>query len=343
VHRLEIADDDDCWEPNHIAACLQALQQQQQQQQQQQTMSISGIIRHTTPSLPQPAITPGTGTKQSLPAAGPLTAAQFLIGNPHIQGSNLFVRLDKLLQAGGFNEWLPSTTDRDLCIRLAGVGVAAAVTQQHTVHHFAPAPAAAAAAGESNSAGASSQSAAAAAVTRLSEPASAAKAAGLHRFYHDMWGPHMTAAQQETACRRAVQLFGVDLRSSSSCSSSVACGVAAREREPLSITAASTAAAATDQLAEADHTSSSSSSSSISATTQPLVLVVGVVSSSEAVVGGLLSDLLLLQQGAAAGLLGGMEVLLMENANSAGELSGRRWHAYIEITVPQRLMHGVVG
>jgi hypothetical protein len=144
---IHAADDDDCWEPNHIAACLQALQahnQQDPQQQQQQhaTMAVSGIIRHTTPSIPQPTIPPTTGTRQSLPAAAPLTADLFLASNPHIQGSSLFVRLDKLLAAGGFNEWLPATTDRDVCIRLADVGVATAVTQQHTVHHFAPAAAA---------------------------------------------------------------------------------------------------------------------------------------------------------------------------------------------------------
>ena len=45
-----------------------------------------------------------------------------LVRNPYIQGSNLFVRLSKLLEAGGFDEGLRSTTDRDICIRLADLG-----------------------------------------------------------------------------------------------------------------------------------------------------------------------------------------------------------------------------
>jgi hypothetical protein len=58
---------------------------------------------------------------------------------------------------------------------------------------------------------------------------------------------------------------------------------------------------------------------------QPLVLVVGVVSSSSAVVEGLLHDLLLLlHQGAAAGLLGGLEVVLLENGECASGLAGEK-------------------
>ena len=51
-----------------------------------------------------------------------LDVYDLLVRNPHIQGSNLFVRLHKLLEAGGFDEGLRSTTDRDICIRLADLG-----------------------------------------------------------------------------------------------------------------------------------------------------------------------------------------------------------------------------
>jgi hypothetical protein len=55
------------------------------------------------------------------------------------------------------------------------------------------------------------------------------------------------------------------------------------------------------------------------------VLIVGVVSSCAAVVEGLLRDLLLLlQQGAAAGLLGGLEVVLMENGECKDDLAGEK-------------------
>src|SRR5438477_8694013 len=60
-----------------------------------------------------------------------------LVGNPHIQGSNLFVRLNALLEAGAFDESLASTTDRDLCIRLADLGWAPLASP--TVRHHAEA------------------------------------------------------------------------------------------------------------------------------------------------------------------------------------------------------------
>jgi hypothetical protein len=269
----------------------------------------------------------------------------------------LFSRLDKLLEAGGFNEWLPATTDRDLCIRLADVGVVAAVTQQHTVHHFAPAAGGLAKQAAYDSSNMIGQSEAApnfgerqqqqqqgvhSAHSRLSDPASAPKVVGLHSFHHDLWGPRMTADQRGSACSRALKLFGVDLNSSSSSNSSsdngsgsLTCGVSGRDREPKSILAAAAAATAAKAVsalrpAAPDDTSGSSSSSgsssdSVAAAMQPLVLVIGVVSSCAAVVEGLLCDLLLLlQQGAAASLLGGLEVVLTENGGCEDGLAGEK-------------------
>lgn len=46
-----------------------------------------------------------------------LTPKHFFIGNPGVQGSNMFLRSDILEKIGGFDENLPSTTDRDLMIR----------------------------------------------------------------------------------------------------------------------------------------------------------------------------------------------------------------------------------
>ena len=51
-----------------------------------------------------------------------LDVTDLLVRNPHIQGSNLFVRFRRLLEVGGFDEALASTTDRDICIRLADMG-----------------------------------------------------------------------------------------------------------------------------------------------------------------------------------------------------------------------------
>ncbi len=46
-----------------------------------------------------------------------LTSKHFFIGNPGVQGSNMFFRSDILEKIGCFDENLPSTTDRDLMIR----------------------------------------------------------------------------------------------------------------------------------------------------------------------------------------------------------------------------------
>ena len=46
-----------------------------------------------------------------------LRPSDFLVGNPGIQGSNLVCRLSALLEAGLFDESLPSCTDRGLCNR----------------------------------------------------------------------------------------------------------------------------------------------------------------------------------------------------------------------------------
>ncbi len=46
-----------------------------------------------------------------------LTSKHFFIGNPGVQGSNMFFMSDILEKIGGFDENMPSTTDRDLMIR----------------------------------------------------------------------------------------------------------------------------------------------------------------------------------------------------------------------------------
>ncbi len=47
-----------------------------------------------------------------------LTPRNFFVGNPGIQGSNMCIRLDILVNIGGFDEELYSATDRDLMIQL---------------------------------------------------------------------------------------------------------------------------------------------------------------------------------------------------------------------------------
>lgn len=47
-----------------------------------------------------------------------LSEKDFLIGNPGIQGSNTFIKLSMLLKAGGFDENIIATIDRDLFVRV---------------------------------------------------------------------------------------------------------------------------------------------------------------------------------------------------------------------------------
>ncbi|OAV75652.1 putative glycosyl transferase [Bacteroidales bacterium Barb7] len=48
---------------------------------------------------------------------GNLTVENFLIGNPGVQGSNMFFNMLSFFETGGFDENLKSCTDRDLLIR----------------------------------------------------------------------------------------------------------------------------------------------------------------------------------------------------------------------------------
>lgn len=118
--------------------------------------------------------------------AGPavLRADDFLTSNPGIQGSNLFVRLSTLLAAGGFDEALSSTTDRDLCIRLADLGTLRyARLPVPLVDHFAEPGR-----------------------LRLSTRGGAAKLGGLSAFWQKYAG-RMTLTQQRAHAARAAELF----------------------------------------------------------------------------------------------------------------------------------------
>ena len=63
----------------------------------------------------------------------------FLCGNIGIQGSNMFFRLDTLKRINGFDENLPSCTDRDLLIQLLQLSpkIQFAITPMVLVNHFA--------------------------------------------------------------------------------------------------------------------------------------------------------------------------------------------------------------
>ena len=143
---VAILDDDDRWEPGHLDHCL----------------ALAERHRLDLVATPFLRIEEDTETELVIPPRS-LRAGSFLVGNPGIQGSNLFCRLSTLLEAGLFDESLPSCTDRDLCIRISdlpGVRYGAVAHPTPTVHHYA-----------------------CRSRQRLSTPGSPSRLAGLDRFF----------------------------------------------------------------------------------------------------------------------------------------------------------------
>lgn len=103
---LAILDDDDEWAPDYILRCMNATNNGRND------IVAADIARIEHKNQPP----------SQNPAPDRLVASEFLIGNPGIQGSNLFVKLSVMLQAGCFDEAMESSTDRDLCIRICDLG-----------------------------------------------------------------------------------------------------------------------------------------------------------------------------------------------------------------------------
>lgn len=170
---IAILDDDDWWEPEHVERCL--------------TTAVAREADMVAPSIVRHDDAHPEGRIQDPPNA--ICADLALTRNPHIQGSNLFVRLSTLLEAGAFDEALRSTTDRDLLVRLADLGASYAPVVAATVHHDAR--------GER---------------PRLSTAGSEAKSEGLARFW-SKYRLRMNDEQREAFLRRARTLFAADIES----------------------------------------------------------------------------------------------------------------------------------
>jgi 2-polyprenyl-3-methyl-5-hydroxy-6-metoxy-1,4-benzoquinol methylase/glycosyltransferase involved in cell wall biosynthesis len=158
-------DDDDSWSPAHLAHCCAAADGA--------TLIASGFTRIVT-GLPDEEITPPLD----------LDVGAFYVGNPGVQPSSMMVRLDRLLEAGLFDEALSSCTDRDLLVRMLRISALGyRSTGVNTVRHFACSDR-----------------------DRLSTPGSAQRLAGLDAFFakHRV---HMTPDQALAAESRATRLF----------------------------------------------------------------------------------------------------------------------------------------
>lgn len=95
---VAILDDDDEWKSTHLESCVETIKSKTYK-------AVFSYLKRQDCS------------EASLFSVQDLTIDQFLIGSPGIQGSNMFFKLKSLLDINGFDERLPSCTDRDLMIR----------------------------------------------------------------------------------------------------------------------------------------------------------------------------------------------------------------------------------
>ncbi len=168
VSYLAFLDDDDAWHPQYLERCCQAITHLSAE------MVAAGFYRRERSGVPLQVYAPPDHLKEDL----------FLRGNPGIQGSNLFLSLERMLQVGGFDENLPSCTDRDLCLRLCDLGdLAYSPIREPLLTHYADPVR-----------------------PRLSTPRSAAKEEGLTAFWQKYRG-RMDNEQQAAFLQRALQLF----------------------------------------------------------------------------------------------------------------------------------------
>lgn len=166
---VAILDDDDAWASGYLEQCVTAAEGDDLD------MVASGLRR----------IEGDTSEPLVSQAPESLRAQDFLTGNPGVQGSNLFVRLSVLLAVGGFDEGLRSTTDRDLCIRIAELGtVRYGRLPGALVDHYADSDR-----------------------VRLSTRGSGGKLEGLTAFWRKYVG-RMTVHQQQACLDRAATFFG---------------------------------------------------------------------------------------------------------------------------------------
>ena len=99
-------DDDDAWHPTYLEQCER----------------LSTIDKLDMVSADITRIESNTASSTIIEAPHKLNCVDFLVGNPGVQCSNLYCRWSVLLAAGGFDEALQCTTDRDIVIRITDLG-----------------------------------------------------------------------------------------------------------------------------------------------------------------------------------------------------------------------------
>jgi hypothetical protein len=97
---VSILDDDDEYLDHHLQDCLQRLKAN--------TWAVFQRMKWIN----------ADNSTMDLPLTiEKLEPVNFFIGNPGVQGSNMFFKTSSVMEIGGFDETFPNTTDRDLMIR----------------------------------------------------------------------------------------------------------------------------------------------------------------------------------------------------------------------------------
>jgi len=163
---LAFLDDDDEWHSRYLERCLHA-----------SSINMSNMVAAGFKRVEDDEYFKSLAPKT-------LKRDLFLIGNPGIQGSNLFLTFELMLMAGGFDENLLSCTDRDLCIRLSELGkVSYCALDEVLLNHYASIT-----------------------IQRLSTPNSITKNKGLNTFWQKYYWI-MNSSQREAFLSRAKTLF----------------------------------------------------------------------------------------------------------------------------------------
>lgn len=100
---VAILDDDDTYLPGHLSDCWREVERYPE---------TLAVFQELVWALPDESIWNFPLRMEDL------TPQNFFIGNPGVQGSNMFIRSRVLASIGGFDETFKSTTDRELMIRL---------------------------------------------------------------------------------------------------------------------------------------------------------------------------------------------------------------------------------
>jgi len=103
---LAILDDDDAWHPDYLSHCTRLINQSERY--------IAAIISSFYRCEPD-------GDSLVTVQRNQLSVNDFLVGNPGWQGSNTFVEMTAFWKAGGYDESMYSTHDRDFAIRFLDV------------------------------------------------------------------------------------------------------------------------------------------------------------------------------------------------------------------------------